>query len=65
MGIEYAKSLGIKKLMLGCFSDNLPSIKTIEKCGGILTETKIYTGNLLLEIPDMEEKLVNIYWIDL
>lgn len=65
MGIEYAKTLGIRKLMLGCFSDNLPSIKTIEKCGGKLTETKKYSDNQFYKISDAEEKIVNIYWIDL
>ncbi len=65
MGIEYAKSLGIKKMMLGCFSDNLPSIRTIVKCGGILKDTKLYSGGQLLKIHEMQEKLVNIYWIDL
>ena len=63
MGIEYAKSLHIEKLMIACFSDNIPSIKTIEKCGGILSETKHYTDGQLVNIPDSEEKLVNIYWI--
>ncbi|HPP51158.1 MAG TPA: hypothetical protein PLO73_14415, partial [Spirochaetota bacterium] len=61
----YAKSLGIRKLMLGCFSDNLPSIKAIEKCGGKLTETKIFSDNQLLIISDAKNKIVNIYWIDL
>ena len=55
MGLEYAKSLNINKVMLGCYSDNIPSIRTIEKCGGELSETKRY--------PD--GKPVNIYWIDL
>ena len=64
MGIEYAKSLHIEKLMIACFSDNLPSIKTIVKCGGVLYETKPYTDRQLINIPDSEEKLVNIYWID-
>jgi predicted acetyltransferase len=65
MGIEYARSLGIKKLMLGCFSDNLPSIRTILKCGGKLTETKKYSDRQLLKVSDAEEKIVNIYWINL
>jgi len=65
MGIEYAKSLGINKLMLGCFSDNLPSIKTIVKCGGILTETKIYSESQLLNIPNTQGIIVHIYWIKL
>jgi len=60
MGLEYAKSLHIEKVMIGCFLDNIPSIKTIERCGGILSETKHYTdGN----IPYADGKFVNIYWI--
>jgi len=69
MGIEYAKSLNIKKLMIACFSDNLPSIRTILKCGGVLSETKPYTDELFPELfinsVYSEEKIVNIYWIDL
>ena len=65
MGIEYAKSLNIEKLMIACFSDNIPSIKTIEKCGGVLSVTKPYTDGQLINIPNSEEKLVNVYWIDL
>jgi len=69
MGIEYAKSLNIKKLMLSCFSDNIPSIKTILKCGGVLTATKSYTDELFPELfvnnVYTEEKIVNIYWINL
>ena len=62
MGLGYAKSLNIEKVMIGCFSDNIPSIRTIEKCGGILSETKHYTdGN----IPYADGKHVNIYWINL
>ena len=62
MGMEYAKSLNIEKLMITCFSDNIASIKTIEKCGGILSETKPYTDGQLINIPNSEEKIVNIYW---
>ncbi|MCL2011903.1 MAG: GNAT family N-acetyltransferase [Cystobacterineae bacterium] len=65
MGIEYAKSLNIEKLMIACFSDNIPSIKTIEKCGGVLSETKPYTGGQPINIPNSEEKIVNVYWIDI
>jgi len=65
MGIEYAKTLNIENLMIACFSDNIPSIKTIIKCGGVLSETKLYTNGQLVNIPNSEEKLVNIYWINL
>ncbi len=63
MALEYSKSLGLQKVMLGCFSDNIASIKTIEKCGGVLAETKMYSGDQGLKIHTAEEKLVNIYWI--
>ena len=65
MGIEYAKSLNIEKLMIACFSDNIASIRTIEKCGGVLSEAKPYIDGQLINIPNSEEKIVNIYWIDL
>jgi predicted acetyltransferase/CRP-like cAMP-binding protein len=55
MALEYAKSLKIEKVMIGCYSDNIPSVKTIEKQGGVLFETKPYA----------DEKLMNIYWVDL
>lgn len=55
LGLNYAKSLDIKEVMLGCYANNIPSIKTIEKCGGILAETK----------PFADGKPVNVYWIHL
>jgi len=60
MGLEYTKSLNIEKVMIGCFSDNIPSIRTIEKCGGVLSETKHYTEG---DIPYADGKLIKIYWI--
>lgn len=55
MGLEYAKTLELDRVMLGCYADNIPSIQTIKKCGGILTETKSY----------IDGKIMHIYWIDL
>jgi predicted acetyltransferase len=55
MALKHAKSIGLSRVMLGCYSDNLASIKTIEKCGGVLAETKPYADG----------KLVNVYWIAL
>jgi len=62
MGLEYAKSLNIEKVMIGCYTDNIPSVRTIEKCGGILSATKHYTDE---NIPYADGKHVNIYWINL
>lgn len=61
--LKYAKSLGINKVMLSCFSKNIPSAKMIEKCGGRLTETKLYDGETI--ISNSDGKTVNIYWLDL
>ncbi|MCR4431721.1 MAG: GNAT family N-acetyltransferase [Tepidanaerobacteraceae bacterium] len=53
MALQHAKSIGLSRVMLGCYSDNLASIKTIEKCGGVLAETK----------PYVDGKPMNVYWI--
>ena len=65
MGLEYAKSLNIEKVMIGCYFDNIPSIKTIEKCGGVLSETKPYSSGNHFNMPVEDGKPISIYWIDL
>ncbi len=52
-GFEHAKRIGLSRVMLGCYSDNIASVKTIEKCGGVLAETKPYADG----------KPMNVYWI--
>ena len=53
LALGLAKDLGLESVMLGCYADNIGSIKTILKNGGILTNTK----------PYYDGKLVNIYQI--
>lgn len=36
MALEYAKRLGLKRVMLACYADNVASRKTILRCGGVL-----------------------------
>lgn len=55
MALEFEKSIGLKQVMLGCYADNIASIRTIERCGGIRTEEKLYTDG----------KPMYIYWIAL
>lgn len=55
LGLAHARSLGLERVMLGCYADNLPSIRTIEKCGGILAETKPYADG----------RPMRVYWIAL
>lgn len=44
MALMYAKSLGLHKVMLGCYADNIASIRTIEKkkFSTILSTTRLY-----------------------
>lgn len=42
LALQYCANLGIDAVHLGCYADNLPSIRTIERCGGIRIEEKPY-----------------------
>jgi predicted acetyltransferase len=53
--LDYARCLGLSNVMLGCYSDNLASKKTIETCNSRLTEVK----------PYLDGRMMNVYWIDL
>ncbi|NFN85952.1 GNAT family N-acetyltransferase [Clostridium sporogenes] len=53
MALEFERTIGLEKVMLGCYSDNIASIKTIERCGGIRTEEKLY----------IDKKPMYVYWI--
>ena len=55
LALVYAKSLGLERVMLSCYADNIGSIKTIKKNNGVLTEEKNY--------PD--GRPMHVYWIDL
>lgn len=44
LGIEEAKKIGLEKLLLTCFADNIASAKVIEKNGGIFTKHVEYGG---------------------
>lgn len=55
LALSYAKTIGLAKVMLGCYSDNAASVKTIKRCGGVLAESK----------PYLDGKPMQIYWIRL
>ena len=50
--LEEIKKLEIDKVMLTCDDDNLGSVKTIEKCNGIMLDKVVF-----------ESKLTRRYWI--
>jgi predicted acetyltransferase len=53
--LNYAKSLKLTQVMIGCYADNIASIKTIIKCGGVLSQSKLYTDG-----KPMHVYLINI-----
>jgi predicted acetyltransferase len=55
-GLERARDLGLRRVLLTCDVDNLASIRVIEKNGGVF-EDQI--------LPNGCEKLVRRYWIEL
>lgn len=55
LALEHARKLGLPRVMLGCYADNLASKRTIVKCGGVLTEEKPYADGRPMEV----------YWITL
>lgn len=55
LGLDYCKMLGLEKVMVACYKENIPSAKTIRKNGGILEKEFIHEdGNM-----------VQVYWIHL
>lgn len=36
--LDICKECGLKKVLLGCFKDNIASAKVIKKCGGVLID---------------------------
>lgn len=55
LGLEFCKSINLKKVMLACYKDNVASCKTIAKNGGVLES----------EHPHSDGKTIQIYWITL
>lgn len=54
LALERCRELGIKRALLSCYKDNLPSARVIQKCGGVL-ENEIVQGG----------RKVQRYWIDI
>lgn len=55
MALEYSKNLGLDKVMLACYKDNIASKSTIIKCGGVLEREFFY----------LDGNIVQVYWITL
>lgn len=55
LALEECKKLGINKVLMGCYKDNIASAKSIMNNGGILEN----------EVLDKEGKITQRYWINL
>lgn len=55
-GLDFCRSLGLKKVLVTCSESNVPSWKIIEHFGGVL-ENKIY--------DDEDQEEIRRYWITL
>ncbi|MCL2281971.1 MAG: GNAT family N-acetyltransferase [Fibromonadales bacterium] len=53
LALDFYKNLGLNKVMIACYKDNLASIKTIEKNGGSLEKEYLY----------LDGKPILIYWV--
>ena len=64
-GLSFCKEIGLQKVMLACYKDNLASRKTIEKCGGELK--KEFALSEIADFPicreNFEDKTVQVFWI--
>lgn len=55
-GLEVVRGLGVQRALVTCDDDNPGSIRTIERCGGVLEDVRVVSAD---EAPTRR------YWIDL
>lgn len=55
LALDYAKALGLPRVMLGCHAENTASARAILACGGVLER----------EFTHTDGKAVQVYWITL
>lgn len=54
-GLEFMRARGVEKVFISCHSENVPSRKIIEKCGGVFAA--------LVPHPYEDGELYRTYWI--
>lgn len=58
LALSYCRSIGIPAVRLGCYTDNMASIRTIERCGGVCIEEKPYLDGksmFVFQISNLKE----------
>jgi predicted acetyltransferase len=53
MALQYLKQIGLTKVMLACYQENVASRRTIEKCNGVLEREFLHSDG----------KTVQVFWI--
>lgn len=63
--LDYCREIGLQKVMLACYKDNIASKKTIERCSGILEKEFSLSElkNFPFENRNLNDKIVQVYWI--
>ncbi|MDH7604116.1 MAG: GNAT family N-acetyltransferase [Melioribacter sp.] len=63
--LDYCREIGLKKVMLACYKDNIASSKTIKNCGGVLEKEFSLSDlkNFTFESEKSKNKTVQVYWI--
>ena len=64
-GLNFCKTIGLQKVMLACYKDNIASRKTIERCGGVLEKEFALSeiNDFRLCRTDSDDKIVQVFWI--
>ena len=57
MMLEEAKAKKMRKVLIGCHTSNVGSVRVIENCNGKLENT--------VADPSCENETINRYWIDI
>lgn len=50
LGLDYCKTIGLQKVMLACYKDNVASAKTILKNGGELKREFTHTDGVVVQV---------------
>lgn len=65
--LDYCREIGLNRVMLACYKDNIASRKTIERCGGILEKEFALSEmkNIPLTAVNSKDRIVQVFWITL
>jgi predicted acetyltransferase len=54
LALDYCKTIGLQRVMIVCYKSNVPSIKTITKCGGVFERELLYVDGKQIVVFGVE-----------